>query len=315
MTKKEKKQKLNMEKTTGRRPVSDRRDDTVHTNARRRKKSSARRRKARQRRMLLLGLALGLCVCILLFSVWKLASILLGYQSGESEYKSLRKYVTEAPADPKTVLADAASSEDEEGDGSEVAAPMTRIDLASLQGINNDAVGWIEIPDTSVSYPLVHTTDNTYYLTHTFDNKTNRSGSIFVEASNAADFSDLHTIIYGHNMKNGGMFADVADFTNKEYFETHQKGKLYLTDATRKIRFFACMKVTAADAKIYHPDGYRKENLKDLLDYIQANAVQYRDVNVADENSLIALSTCSEAETNGRVVLIGKLERKVAEKQ
>ena len=116
-------------------------------------------------------------------------------------------------------------------------------------------------------------------------------------------------------MKNGGMFADVADFTNKEYFETHQKGKLYLADATRKIRFFACMKVTAADAKIYHPDGYRKENLKDLLDYIQANAVQYRDVNVADENSLIALSTCSEAETNGRVVLIGKLEREVAEKQ
>ncbi|MFQ9493401.1 MAG: hypothetical protein ACLR08_02630 [Dorea longicatena] len=49
---------------------------------------------------------------------------------------------------------------------------------------------------------------------------------------------------------------------------------------------------------------------KDLLDYIQANAVQYRDVNVADENSLIALSTCSEAETNGRVVLIGKLERR-----
>ena len=180
MTKKEKKQKLNMEKTTGRRPVSDRRDDTVHTNAHRRKKSSAKRRKARQRRMLLLGLALGLCVCILLFSVWKLASILLGYQSGESEYKSLRKYVTEAPADPETVLANAASSEDEEGDSSDVAAPMTRIDLASLQGINSDAVGWIEIPDTSVSYPLVHTTDNTYYLTHTFDNKTNRSGSIFV---------------------------------------------------------------------------------------------------------------------------------------
>ena len=43
--------------------------------------------------------------------------------------------------------------------------------------------------------------------------------------------------------------------------------------------------------------------------------IHYRDVNVADENSLIALSTCSEAETNGRVVLIGKLEREVAEKQ
>ena len=141
------------------------------------------------------------------------------------------------------------------------------------------------------------------------------SGAIFLSCLNKDDFSDPYNLVYGHNMKNGGMFADVADFTNKEYFETHQKGKLYLTDATRKIRFFACMKVTAADAKIYHPDGYCKENLKDLLDYIQANAVQYRDVNVADENSLIALSTCSEAETNGRVVLIGKLEREVAEKQ
>ena len=110
------------------------------------------------------------------------------------------------------------------------------------------------------------------------------SGAIFLSCLNKDDFSDPYNLVYGHNMKNGGMFADVADFTNKEYFETHQKGKLYLTDATRKIRFFACMKVTAADAKIYHPDGYRKENLKDLLDYIQANAVQYRDVNVADEN-------------------------------
>ena len=48
---------------------------------------------------------------------------------------------------------------------------------------------------------------------------------------------------------------------------------------------------------------------------IQANAIQYRDVKMSDEDSLIALSTCSEAETNGRVVLIGKLEREVAEKQ
>ena len=164
-------------------------------------------------------------------------------------------------------------------------------------------------------YPVVQGQDDMEYINKNVYGEFELSGAIFLSCLNKDDFSDSYNLVYGHNMKNGGMFADVADFTNKEYFETHQKGKLYLTDATRKIRFFACMKVTAADAKIYHPDGYRKENLKDLLDYIQANAVQYRDVNVADENSLIALSTCSEAETNGRVVLIGKLEREVAEKQ
>lgn len=187
--------------------------------------------------------------------------------------------------------------------------------LKDLKKLNPDVKAWIQVPKTNIDYPVVQGQDNMEYINKNVYGEFELSGAIFLSCLNKDDFSDPYNLVYGHNMKNGGMFADVADFTNKEYFETHQKGKLYLTDATRKIRFFACMKVTAADAKIYHPDGYRKENLKDLLDYIQANAVQYRDVNVADENSLIALSTCSEAETNGRVVLIGKLEREVAEKQ
>lgn len=187
--------------------------------------------------------------------------------------------------------------------------------LKDLKKLNPDVKAWIQVPKTNIDYPVVQGQDDMEYINKNVYGEFELSGAIFLSCLNKDDFSDPYNLVYGHNMKNGGMFADVADFTNKEYFETHQKGKLYLTDATRKIRFFACMKVTAADAKIYHPDGYRKENLKDLLDYIQANAVQYCDVNVADENSLIALSTCSEAETNGRVVLIGKLERKVAEKQ
>lgn len=187
--------------------------------------------------------------------------------------------------------------------------------LKDLKKLNPDVKAWIQVPKTNIDYPVVQGQDDMEYINKNVYGEFELSGAIFLSCLNKDDFSDPYNLVYGHNMKNGGMFADVADFTNKEYFETHQKGKLYLTDATRKIRFFACMKVTAADAKIYHPDEYRKENLKDLLDYIQANAVQYRDVNVADENSLIALSTCSEAETNGRVVLIGKLEREVAEKQ
>ena len=187
--------------------------------------------------------------------------------------------------------------------------------LKDLKKLNPDVKAWIQVPKTNIDYPVVQGQDDMEYINKNVYGEFELSGAIFLSCLNKDDFSDPYNLVYGHNMKNGGMFADVADFTNKEYCETHQKGKLYLTDATRKIRFFACMKVTAADAKIYHPDGYRKENLKDLLDYIQANAVQYRDVNVADENSLIALSTCSEAETNGRVVLIGKLEREVAEKQ
>ena len=154
--------------------------------------------------------------------------------------------------------------------------------LKDLKKLNPDVKAWIQVPKTNIDYPVVQGQDDMEYINKNVYGEFELSGAIFLSCLNKDDFSDPYNLVYGHNMKNGGMFADVADFTNKEYFETHQKGKLYLTDATRKIRFFACMKVTAADAKIYHPDGYRKENLKDLLDYIQANAVQYRDVNVAD---------------------------------
>ena len=178
--------------------------------------------------------------------------------------------------------------------------------LEDLKKKNPDVKAWLQVPETNIDYPVVQGQDDMEYINKNVYGEFELSGAIFLSCLNKDDFSDSYNLIYGHNMKNGGMFADVVDFINKKYFDEHKKGKLYLTNETKKIQFFACMKVTASDTKIYHPDGYRKENLNDLLNYIREHAVQYRDLNVTKEDSLIALSTCSEAETNGRVVLIGK---------
>lgn len=181
--------------------------------------------------------------------------------------------------------------------------------LKDLKKLNPDVKAWLQVPETNIDYPVVQGQDDMEYINKNVYGEFELSGAIFLSCLNKDDFSDPYNLIYGHNMKNGGMFADVVDFTNKKYFDEHKKGKLYLTDETKKIQFFACMKVTASDTRIYHPDGYRKENLDDLLNYIREHAVQYRDLNVTKEDSLIALSTCSEAETNGRVVLIGKFAK------
>lgn len=178
--------------------------------------------------------------------------------------------------------------------------------LEDLKKKNPDVKAWLQVPESNIDYPVVQGQDDMEYINKNVYGEFELSGAIFLSCLNKDDFSDSYNLIYGHNMKNGGMFADVVDFINKKYFDEHKKGKLYLTNETKKIQFFACMKVTASDTKIYHPDGYRKENLDDLLNYIREHAVQYRDLNVTKEDSLIALSTCSEAETNGRVVLIGK---------
>ena len=168
---------------------------------------------------------------------------------------------------------------------------------------------WIKIKGTNIDYPVVQGKDDMEYVNKNVYGEFELSGSIFLSCLNKDDFSDPYNLLYGHHMKNGGMFADVVDFTNKKYFDNHKTGTLYLPEHTWKIRFFACMKVSASDAKMYHPDGYRRENLKDLLEYIKEHATQYRECDVSEADSLIALSTCSEAETNGRVILVGVFDK------
>ena len=128
-------------------------------------------------------------------------------------------------------------------------------------------------------------------------------------ASNKKDFSDNYNLVYGHHMANGGMFGDVVSFTEKSYFDKHKTGELYLPDKTMHIDLFACMKTSASDSKVYNPQNISKtsESFKSFLDYVREAAICYRDSGRQDTGQIIGLSTCSEAVTNGRVILFGRL--------
>ena len=154
----------------------------AYTSGNRRRKKGSRRK--RQMQQLLQGIFLGLCVGMLIFSIWKLTSIFLGYRSGDKEYKELQQYVLEEADEsvPETsTSADPDTGDGESEEAEQATARMSRIDLASLLEINSDCIGWIEIPGTDISYPMVHTTDNEYYLTHTFRREENKAGSIFLD--------------------------------------------------------------------------------------------------------------------------------------
>ena len=135
------------------------------------------------------------------------------------------------------------------------------------------------------------------------------SGSIFLSCMNKKDFSDNYNLVYGHHMANGGMFGDVVSFTEKNYFDKHKTGELYLPDKTMHIDLFACMKTSASDSKVYNPQNISKtsESFKSFLDYVREAAICYRDSGRQDTGQIIGLSTCSEAVTNGRVILFGRL--------
>ena len=46
------------------------------------------------------------------------------------------------------------------------AEALAGLDIGALQAENGDVLGWIEIPGTELSYPLLQAEDNEYYLTH-----------------------------------------------------------------------------------------------------------------------------------------------------
>ena len=94
------------------------------------------------------------------------------------------------------------------GDDSDPSAART-IDFAALLATNPDTVAWIEIPGTNINYPVVQTTNNETYLSRTFDGGTSISGTIFLDAANAADFTNVNSILYGHHRYDRTMFADL----------------------------------------------------------------------------------------------------------
>ena len=189
--------------------------------------------------------------------------------------------------------------------------------LQDLQKINADVCAWLTVYDTGIDYPVVRGKDDMEYINKDVYGDFALSGAIFLQSANQPDFSDPYNLIYGHHMSNVAMFGDVVEFADEEYFATHETGTLYLPEKTCSITFFACVETDAMDSQIY---GYIGEpdttgQMQELLQYVQEHAVQYRDIGVTSQDSVIALSTCAESATNGRVVLFGKLQESSDNKQ
>ena len=186
--------------------------------------------------------------------------------------------------------------------------PDSNPTLAELQAINPDVLGWLTIDDTHIDYPVVIGETDMEYVNKDVYGDFALSGSIFMDSDNARDLSDAYTLVYGHHMDNGAMFGDVVEFVNTDYFESHPSGTLYLPDATYTIEIFACVQVDAFDSMIYDPLA-QNGDVSELLHYVDEIAVQSRYIGVQPTDKVIGLSTCAEAETNGRVVIFGRLDR------
>lgn len=188
---------------------------------------------------------------------------------------------------------------------------MILSDFAQLYTMNNDIVGWMSIPGTDISYPVMQTPSSVdYYLKRNFDKEYSARGSLYArEACDVFTPSDNITI-YGHHMKDGSMFAALDHYMDQAFFEENPHIFFDTLKELHTYKIVAVFKTTATvgEGFAYHHfvnaaneaefDAF-VDRCKDLAFYDTGVDAQYGD-------KLITLSTCEYTQTNGRLVVVAK---------
>ena len=155
----------------------------------------------------------------------------LDYDRGAADYREARQLAGLAEAESAS-----ASALPEE---SALRQTLREIDLPALQQINPEVIGWILIPGTGISYPLMQTEDNDYYLKNTWKREKNSSGAVFLDYRNSASFSDFNSLIYGHRMRNGSMFGSLHNYKETAFWETSPSIYIINADGIYRYDIFA----------------------------------------------------------------------------
>ena len=179
--------------------------------------------------------------------------------------------------------------------------------FSELKDINTDTVGWIELFGTNINYPVMHGRDNLEYLNKDIFGYSTLSGSIYLAAENDGDFSNWYNLIYGHHMDNGAMFGDIEKYLDPDFFASHSEGILQTDSGDFIIQVFACIRTNAYEDAVYQVTDGAESKYPVLQDYIQQHAVTQKEI--PDGGSkIIGLSTCSDAVTDGRIVLFASVK-------
>jgi len=246
------------------------------------------------------------------FSITYIAMTYFQYRKNDELYKDMAdRFIGAAPVGAgggnreESAGSGSGGTADAAGDTESLTAPLT-VDFAGLREINGDIVGWIYCEGTSINYPVLQGKDNDQYLRHSYDGSYNMAGSIFVEELNRGDFQDSNTIIYGHHMKNGSMFAALSEWEEQAFYEEHPVMWLLTPDRDYRIDLFSAY-TTSAYSRTYTVFQGPGEDLdRYLAGCAEQSGFQAR-VDLDGRARYVVLSTCAYVFDNARNVLHGKL--------
>ena len=197
-------------------------------------------------------------------------------------------------------------------------------DLSKLYAQNNDLIGWVNVPDTRIDYPVMQTPDDPeFYLHMDFNKEYSASGTPFADALSVilprADKNvTWNWLIYGHNMKFGTMFHDLQEYDSQEFWEEHKvftfdvyDPETGLTD-NGKYEIFAVSRsnIKPEDSsafKYYKYAGFTtEEKFNDYVAGVKAESSYDTGITPEFGDQLVTLSTCAYHTDEGRFYIVGR---------
>ena len=176
------------------------------------------------------------------------------------------------------------------------------VDWDSLFSLCGDVVGWIRM-DPDISYPVVHSGDNSYYLRRGLDGEYNPNGSLFMDGNNQA-LTDAHVIIYGHNMRSGTMFGKLRQYQDPAYAKEHDVIRLYTPDGSCHLYQIFSVLPTEDGSWAFRTVSSQGIDISQFLEQAKASSTYWNDDLLLDENSqILSLSTC-RGKSGGRLRLM-----------
>lgn len=233
--------------------------------------------------------------------------IFIDYKKSADLYDNIRENSTKdydnAP-DLKTIIPNTVNEIDKY-------API-EVDSESLLNENPDYLGWIYIPGTDISYPVVKSSDNADYLHTDFCGNYSFPGTVFMDNRCTSGILNHHSILYGHNMNNGTMFAGLKSFQKQEYLDDHQFFWFITPKYKLLYQIFSVCYANPYDSTQYGIDGldFRdNEQFRAAMNAIKKQSlVQTNADPVEDTAYVMSLSTCT-SDSSRRCIVHGILIR------
>ena len=213
-----------------------------------------------------------------------------------------KRVYDEAAAQYVKIVAAEESGEADGGEGQSgsgelklgVKSNNVEIDFEGLWEVNRDVYAWIQMPDIyCMDYPVVWRTDE-YYLERTWKGVSSPYGSIFIEESNNPDFTDYHTILYGHRMVDRTMFGWIEEYPQQSYYDTHPD-ILYLSTPEGRLTYqiFSVEEVNHSDPIVYTVGFCPSPQFEEFGQGMVERSQVETGVSATVNDRILTLSTCA----------------------